>query len=314
MTSEGCGSTGSTKMSIVPLLGHMLLAKRMPSAALAGLDAEFRVAGPAAAPTPIRGCAIGERLARRLQHRTARTTAADPAFATSGAFRCDDRLRAGLRGRHRDRPHYGREHEGAFGRLHLRRQRARGARRQRRDRDGRRPRRLHADARGVARDPARQPRAARAAWPTASSSRPRTTRRATAASSTTRPTAAPPTPTPPSGSPTRPTPTSRPASPACGAPPSRGRGPARRRTTSWDLRRRPAQRRRPGARQGGRHPDRRRPARRRVGGLLGRDRRPARPRPDRGQPAGGPDLALHDARLGREDPDGLLARRPRWRR
>ena len=38
---------------------------------------------------------------------------------------------------------------------------------------------------------------ARAGWPTASSSRPRTTRRATAASSTTRPTAARPTPTPP---------------------------------------------------------------------------------------------------------------------
>src|SRR3569832_569247 len=31
MTNEGCGSTGSTKMSIVPLLGHMLLANFTPS-------------------------------------------------------------------------------------------------------------------------------------------------------------------------------------------------------------------------------------------------------------------------------------------
>ena len=72
------------------------------------------------------------------------------------------------------------------------------------------------------------------------------------------------------------------------------------------LRRRPAQRRRPGGRQGGGRADRRRPARRRVGPLLGRDRRPARARPDRGQPAGRRDLAVHDARLGRQDPDGLL--------
>ena len=40
--------------------------------------------------------------------------------------------------------------------------------------------------------------------------------------------------------------------------------------------------------------------------LLGRDRRAARPRPDRGQPPGRPDLAVHDAGLGRQDPDGLL--------
>ena len=56
----------------------------------------------------------------------------------------------------------------------------------------------------------------------------------------------------------------------------------------------------------GRRADRRRPARRRERRLLGRDRRPARPRPDRGEPAGRPDLAVHDARLGRQDPDGLL--------
>ena len=49
--------------------------------------------------------------------------------------------------------------------------RARGARRQRRDRAGRRPRRLHADARRLARDPHRQrrPHDRAAAWPTASS-------------------------------------------------------------------------------------------------------------------------------------------------
>ena len=31
-----------------------------------------------------------------------------------------------------------------------------------------------------------------------------------------------------------------------------------------------------------------------------------RPRPHRGQPAGRPDVAVHDPRLGRQDPDGLL--------
>ena len=49
------------------------------------------------------------------------------------------------------------------------------------------------------------------AWPTASSSRPRTIRRPTAASSTTRPTAGPPTPTSPAGSRTAPMRCSRPA-------------------------------------------------------------------------------------------------------
>ncbi len=72
------------------------------------------------------------------------------------------------------------------------------------------------------------------------------------------------------------------------------------------VRRRPAERGRHRRDQAGRDPDRRRP----VGGcerrLLGRDRRAARPRPDRRQPAGRPDLALHDPRLGRQDPDGLL--------
>ena len=56
----------------------------------------------------------------------------------------------------------------------------------------------------------------------------------------------------------------------------------------------------------GRDPDRCRPARRRLGAVLGRDRRPLRPRPHGGQPARRPDLAVHDAGLGRQDPDGLL--------
>src|SRR6267378_757225 len=37
MTSDGCGSTGSTKISMVPWLGHILLAKRMPSRFSPGL-------------------------------------------------------------------------------------------------------------------------------------------------------------------------------------------------------------------------------------------------------------------------------------
>ena len=64
-------------------------------------------------------------------------------------------------------------------------------------------RRVHADAGGLARDPHATTAAARAGSPTASSSRPRTTRPTTAASSTTRRTAARPTPTSPAGSRTR---------------------------------------------------------------------------------------------------------------
>ena len=69
------------------------------------------------------------------------------------------------------------------------RQRARGAGGQRRRRHARARGRVHADARGLARDPHLQPRAHDAASPTASSSRRRTIRRTTAASSTTRRTA-----------------------------------------------------------------------------------------------------------------------------
>ena len=83
--------------------------------------------------------------------------------------------------------------------------RARGAGGQRRrDRHPAR-RRLHADAGHLARHPRPQPRPHTTASPTASSSRRRTTRPRTAASSTTRPTAARPTPTSPSGSRTAPT-------------------------------------------------------------------------------------------------------------
>ena len=78
------------------------------------------------------------------------------------------------------------------------------------------------------------------------------------------------------------------------------------------LRRRPAERAGPGRDPRRRHPHRRRPARRRLRRLLGRDRRTAPPRPHRRQPARRRHLALHDARLGRQDPHGLLLARPRW--
>ena len=80
------------------------------------------------------------------------------------------------------------------------RQRARSAGRQRRRGHDRPRRRLHADAGHLARHPRRTTAAARTAWPTASSSRRRTIRPRTAASSTTRRTAVRPTPTSPSGS------------------------------------------------------------------------------------------------------------------
>ena len=72
------------------------------------------------------------------------------------------------------------------------------------------------------------------------------------------------------------------------------------------LRRRPADVARPRRDPRRRRADRRRPAGRRERRLLGRDRRAAPARPHRGQPAGRPDLAVHDAGLGRQDPDGLL--------
>ena len=120
MTSEGCGSTGSTKISIVPLLGHMLETKRTPSRVSPGLT-------PSSASKIFRlhrdhaRLAVGERLARRLQHRTAGAAAADPA-RHDGAVRPDDGLGAGLGRGHRHRAHDGGEHEGFFGGLHLRNQ------------------------------------------------------------------------------------------------------------------------------------------------------------------------------------------------
>ena len=78
------------------------------------------------------------------------------------------------------------------------------------------------------------------------------------------------------------------------------------------LRRRPAQRARHRGDPRVRAADRRRPARRGVGRLLGRHRRAARARPHRRQPARRRHLAVHDARLGRQDPDGLLVARRRW--
>ena len=144
--------------------------------------------------------------------------------------------------------------------------------------------------------------------PTASSSRRRTTRPATAGSSTTRPTAGRPTPTPPGGSPSAANALhrGRPGRRAAGAVHPRPRPPRRRTTSSAptsttcprcvDL-------------------DAIRDAGVRIGAdplggaavrVLGRDRRAARPRPHRGQPPGRPHVAVHDAGLGRQDPDGLL--------
>ena len=72
------------------------------------------------------------------------------------------------------------------------------------------------------------------------------------------------------------------------------------------LRRRPADRARPRRDPGGRRAHRRGSTRRRQRRLLGDDRRTPPARPDRGEPPGRPDVAVHDARLGRQDPDGLL--------
>ena len=72
------------------------------------------------------------------------------------------------------------------------------------------------------------------------------------------------------------------------------------------LRRRPAQRARHRGDPRVRPAHRRRPARWRVGRLLGRHRRAARARPHRREPARRRHLAVHDPRLGRQDPDGLL--------
>ena len=143
---------------------------------------------------------------------------------------------------------------------------------------------------------------------TASSSRPRTIRRATAGSSTTRRTADPPTPTPPAGSPTARTPSS--TAGLEGVDAHAVQGPRRRRARRVRLPRRVRARprehhRHRGDPQRGRA-HRRRPAGRRIGRVLGADRRGARPRPHGREPRRRPDLAVHDARLGREDPHGSV--------
>ena len=176
---------------------------------------------------------------------------------------------------------------------------------------------LHADAGAVARGAASTTAAAPPGSPTASSSRRRTTRRPTAASSTTRRTAARPAATSPGRCRTPPTSTCATGSRGVRRMPlarARGRRHHRHVRLPRRVRRRPAVGARPRRGARGRRAHRRRPARRRERRLLGRDRRAARARPDGREPAGRPDLALHDARLGRQDPDGLLARRTRWPR
>ena len=106
------------------------------------------------------------------------------------------------------------------------RQRARGARGQRRRGDDRLRPRLHADSRALARDPALQPRRRRG-WPTASSSRRRTIRRRMAGSSTIRPTAARPTRAPRTGFRTAPTSCSAPGLAGVRRVPYRARAGAR---------------------------------------------------------------------------------------
>ena len=148
--------------------------------------------------------------------------------------------------------------------------------------------------------------AAATTWPTASSSRRRTTRPRTAASSTTRPTAARPTPTSPAGSRTRRTGCSRPdldgvrRVPIADARAADDRPRLRRRPTStisprsstWT----------PSAASG---------LRLGVDPLGGASvaywpaiARPLRPRPDGHQRRRRPAVRVHDLRLGRPDPDG----------
>ena len=109
-TTCGRGSTGSTKMSMVPWLGHIFLAKRTPSLLLAGCDALLLRAASGGLHRDEPRPAVGERLLRRLEHCRAGAAAADPAFR-DGAVGQDHRLGAGLGGGRRHGAHDGCERE-----------------------------------------------------------------------------------------------------------------------------------------------------------------------------------------------------------
>ena len=116
-TISGRGSTGSTKMSIVPWLGHMFFDEANALPLLAGRDAlRLQHVGRLDRDEP--RLPVGERLARRLHHRGAGAAAADPAFRHRPVGQ-DDRLRAGLGGGDGDGADDGRQRE----RLALRLQR-----------------------------------------------------------------------------------------------------------------------------------------------------------------------------------------------
>ena len=184
----------------------------------------------------------------------------------------------------------------------------RGAGGQRRHRAGRRPRRVHPHPRGEPRDPARQPGADDG----------RGTRRRNRGHPVAQPAAGRRFQVQPAARRTRRLRRHvghRRAGQRADPRQHRGRaegdlreGPCRRRFLRLPrhLRRRPAAGPRPrrDPRRGG--PHRSRPSGRRERRLLGGDRRSAPPGPDSGQSAGRPDVALHDAGLGRQDPDGLL--------
>ena len=111
--SLGFGSTGSTKMSIVPWLGQAFLANRR-RLVLARRDAE-RVEPVLRRDRDQSRSAVDQALPRRLHHRGARASAADPAFLDRAVPR-DQRLGPRLGGGDRQGANDGRHGEGfAFG-------------------------------------------------------------------------------------------------------------------------------------------------------------------------------------------------------
>jgi hypothetical protein len=87
-------------------------------AAFAGRDTErFELDGRLHRNEP--RLAVGQHILGGLQHRPPGTAAADPA-ASDGAVGHDDRLGAGLGGRHRHGAHHGCQHEGLAALLELR--------------------------------------------------------------------------------------------------------------------------------------------------------------------------------------------------